>query len=352
MALVDPAKIRNMAVVGHRGAGKTSLVEALLFTSGAKNRLGNVMDGTTTMDHDEDEIRRQMTISSGLAHVEWNKHKFNLIDTPGEASFINDALGALAVVESALMVVNTVAKVEVQTERLWKLAAELGVARMAVLNMMDRERAFFAEAVASLQDHFGVGAVPVAIPIGEEGGFKGVVDLLTMKAFLYPDSSGRGKEQEIPADLLEAAAGSPGETDRSHCRGGRRLGREVPRRGGTLGGGGLSCAHQGGGGGSALSDRAVLGHQEHRYRHPAGFHRDRPAFADCPCTHRGAGRRLRRGGGHFRPDCARIALHLQDDLGSILRTHQPGESVLGAYRHGHRSCSMCGRRRRNGPATS
>ena len=163
------------------------------------------MDGTTTMDHDEDEIRRQMTISSGLAHVEWNKHKFNLIDTPGEASFINDALGALAVVESALMVVNTVAKVEVQTERLWKVAAGMGVARMAVLNMMDRERAFFAEAVASLQDHFGLGAVPVAIPIGEEGGFKGVVDLLTMKAFLYPDGSGRGKEQEIPSDLVDAA---------------------------------------------------------------------------------------------------------------------------------------------------
>jgi elongation factor G len=205
MALVDPAKIRNMAVVGHRGAGKTSLVEALLFTSGAKNRLGNVMDGTTTMDHDEDEIRRQMTISSGLAHVDWDKHKFNLIDTPGEASFINDALGALAVVESVLMVVNTVAKVEVQTERLWKRAAELGVARMAVLNMMDRERAFFGEAVASLQDRFGTGVVPVAIPMGEEGGFKGVIDLLTMKALSYPDNSGRGKQQEIPADLLDAA---------------------------------------------------------------------------------------------------------------------------------------------------
>ena len=169
MALVDPAKIRNMAVVGHRGAGKTSLVEALLFTSGAKNRLGNVTDGTTTMDHDEDEISRQMTISSGLAHVEWNKHKFNLIDTPGEASFINDALGALAVVESAFMVVNTVAKVEVQTERLWKLAAELGVARMAVLNMMDRERAVFDEAVDALQDRFGDGVVPGG-PAHRQGG--------------------------------------------------------------------------------------------------------------------------------------------------------------------------------------
>ena len=99
MALVDPAKIRNVAVVGHRGAGKTSLVEALLFTSGAKNRLGAVMDGTTTMDHDEDEIKRQMTISAGLAHVDWAGHKINLVDTPGEASFINEALGTLPVVE-------------------------------------------------------------------------------------------------------------------------------------------------------------------------------------------------------------------------------------------------------------
>ena len=95
MALVDPAKIRNIAVVGHRGAGKTSLVEALLFTTGAKNRLGTVVDGTTAMDHDEDEIKRQMTISAGLAHVDWAGHKINLVDTPGEASFINEALGTL-----------------------------------------------------------------------------------------------------------------------------------------------------------------------------------------------------------------------------------------------------------------
>src|SRR3990170_2209044 len=114
MALVDPAKIRNVVVVGHRGAGKTSLVEALLFTSGAKNRLGSVSEGTTTMDHDEDEIKRQMTISTGLAHVDWANHKINLVDTPGEASFINESLGALSVVEGVLMVVNAVTRVEVQ----------------------------------------------------------------------------------------------------------------------------------------------------------------------------------------------------------------------------------------------
>ena len=141
MALVDPGKIRNVAVVGHRGAGKTSLVEALLFTAGAKNRLGTVMDGTTTMDHDEDEIKRQMTISAGLAHAEWARHKVNLVDTPGEASFITEALGTLPVVEAALVVVNAVTKVEVQTERLWKRARDMGVARITAVNMMDRERA-------------------------------------------------------------------------------------------------------------------------------------------------------------------------------------------------------------------
>ncbi len=124
MALVDPAKIRNVAVVGHRGAGKTSLVEALLFTTGAKSRLGAVVDGTTAMDHDEDEIKRQMTISAGLAHVDWAGHRINLVDTPGEASFINEAMGALPVVEGVLMLVNAVTKVEVQTERIWKRARE------------------------------------------------------------------------------------------------------------------------------------------------------------------------------------------------------------------------------------
>ena len=205
MALVDPAKIRNVAVVGHRGAGKTSLIEALLFTSGAKNRLGSVVDGTTTMDHDEDEIKRQMTILAGLAHTEWNKTKINLIDTPGEASFINDTLGALSVVESIIMAINAVAKVEVQTERLWKRATELGVSRMAAVNMLDRERAYFGEAVDALRDRLGSGIVAVHLPIGEEGGFKGVVDVVAMKAYLYSDSSGKSQESEIPAELAAEA---------------------------------------------------------------------------------------------------------------------------------------------------
>jgi elongation factor G len=205
MALLDAAKIRNVAVVGHRGAGKTSLIEALLFTGGAKNRLGAVMEGTTAMDHDEDEIKRQMTISAGLAHIEWAGHKINLVDTPGEASFITEALGALPVVESVLVVVNGVTKVEVQTERLWKRAREMGVSRVVAVNMMDRERAYFGEALAALRARFGDEAVAIALPIGEETAFNGVVDLIAMKAYTYSGSTGKGAEGPIPDDMKDAA---------------------------------------------------------------------------------------------------------------------------------------------------
>jgi elongation factor G len=205
MALADPAKLRNIAVVGHRGAGKTSLIEALLFTAGAKNRLGAVMEGTTAMDHDEDEIKRQMTISAGLAHVDWAGHKINLVDTPGEASFINETLGTLSVVEGVLMVVNAVTKVEVQTERVWKRASEMGVSRVVAVNMMDRERADFGEAIQALRGRFGDEVVAVALPIGEEAGFKGVVDLIGMKAHTYASSTDKGVEGPIPGDLQAAA---------------------------------------------------------------------------------------------------------------------------------------------------
>jgi elongation factor G len=205
MALVDPAKIRNVAVVGHRGAGKTSLIEALLFTTGAKNRLGAVMEGTTTMDHDEDEIKRQMTISAGLAHVDFAGHKVNLVDTPGEASFINETLGTLPVVEGVLMVVNAVTKVEVQTERVWKRAADMGVSRVVAVNMMDRERADFGQAVDALRARFGDEVVAVALPIGEEAAFGGVVDLIGMKGYTYSGSTGKSTEVPVPEDMREAA---------------------------------------------------------------------------------------------------------------------------------------------------
>ena len=204
MALVDPAKIRNVAVVGHRGAGKTSLIEAMLFASGAKSRLGTVMDGTTTTDHDEDEIKRQMTISAALAHADWAGHKINLIDTPGEASFINESIASLPVVETALLAVNAVSKIEVQTERMWKRAKDIAVSRVIAVNMMDRERAYFGEALNAIHDRFGEEAVAVALPIGEEGDFRGLVDLVTMKAYTYAGGATKSTEGPIPADLQAA----------------------------------------------------------------------------------------------------------------------------------------------------
>ena len=200
----DPAKIRNIALVGHRGTGKTSLFEALLFGAGAVTRLGSVADGTTVSDWDDDEKKRQMSLSAGLAQVDHGGLSYNLIDTPGDSSFLADAIASLEVVETALMVVNTVLGVEVQTERLWDRAAERGLARMLVCNMLDRERADFDAAVAALQEAFGAQVVAVQLPIGSEHDFSGVVDLLSMKAYTYAD--GKGSEGEVPAELADAAA--------------------------------------------------------------------------------------------------------------------------------------------------
>ena len=161
-------RIRNVALVGHRGSGKTSLHEALLFEAGATTRLGSVADGTTVSDADEDEKSRGMSISASLASFEWRDTKVNLIDTPGEPSFIADSLGALRVCESAIFVVNGVMGVEVSTRRLWERAQELGVARLIYVNMLDRERADFFRALDSLKDAFGPHAVATEIPIGSE----------------------------------------------------------------------------------------------------------------------------------------------------------------------------------------
>src|SRR3954469_15697657 len=148
-------RIRNVALIGHRGSGKTSLMEALLFEAGATNRLGSVADGTTVSDADDDEKARGMSISASLASFEWQDTKVNLLDTPGEPSFIADALGSLRVCESAVFVVNAVMGVEVSTTRLWQRAEELDIARLVFVNMLDRERADFFRALESLKAAFG-----------------------------------------------------------------------------------------------------------------------------------------------------------------------------------------------------
>src|SRR5215217_6668261 len=198
-------RIRNVALVGHRGSGKTSLHEALLYEAGATTRLGSVADGTTVSDSDEDEKSRGMSISASLASFEWRDTKVNLIDTPGEPSFIADALGALRGCESAVFVVNGVLGVEVSTRRLWERAQELHVARLVYVNMLDRERADFFRALDSLKEAFGAHVVATEIPIGAEHEVRGVIDLIDMKAFEYDGTSEHGKEIPIPDELRDLA---------------------------------------------------------------------------------------------------------------------------------------------------
>ncbi len=199
-------RIRNVALVGHRGSGKTSLHEALLFQGGAINRLGTVVDGTTVADSDQDEKARQMSISAALSSFEWQERRVNLIDTPGDSSFVADALGALRVCESAVFVINAVMGVEVHTNRLWQRAAELDLARLLFVNMLDRERADFFRALESLKSAFGQHVVATEIPIGTEHEVSGVIDLIDMKAYRY-EGGGRENSEEIPIpDELQAQA--------------------------------------------------------------------------------------------------------------------------------------------------
>jgi elongation factor G len=199
-------RIRNVALIGHRGSGKTSLHEALLFEAGVVNRLGRVEDGTTVSDFEPDEREREMSIGATVASFEHDGRKINLIDTPGEPSFIADTIGALRVVDAAVVVVNAVMGVEVHTERLWQRADREGLARLVYVNMLDRERADFFRTLESLQSAFGNHVVATEIPIGSEHEVTGVIDLIDMKAFVA-QGEGRGapKPQDIPEELQEQA---------------------------------------------------------------------------------------------------------------------------------------------------
>src|SRR5919112_2580045 len=199
-------KIRNVALVGHRGGGKTSLFESLLYQAGVTNRLGSVADGTSVSDADADEQARAMSISLALNSFEWQDRKINLLDTPGDPSFVADALGALRVCESAVFTVNAVMGVEVSTSRLWQRAAELDIARLIFVNMLDRERADFFRALDSLKAAFGPHVVATEIPIGSEHDVRGVIDLVDMKAYEYEGSDREnGREIPIPEELADQA---------------------------------------------------------------------------------------------------------------------------------------------------
>lgn len=195
------AKIRNVALVGHGGSGKTTLTEALLHRSGAINRLGRVEDGSTVSDHDPEEQRRGLSLSLAVAPFEWKGHKVNLIDTPGYADFMGDVAAALRVVDLAVFVVSAVDGVEVQTEAIWREAARLGVPRMVFVNKLDRERADFEGTLAQLRDRLGAGVAPLELPIGREAGFRGIADLLTDTAHIY--EGGEPHTEPIPDDMEE-----------------------------------------------------------------------------------------------------------------------------------------------------
>jgi elongation factor G len=203
MPAVEPGKIRNVAVVGHRGTGKTSLVEAMLFQAGATNRLGVVEQGTTISDWDEDEQQREMSISDTLCHLEWQGRKINLIDTPGEPSFQGDAIAALHVVEGALVTVSGVMGVEVQTTRNWQRAEELDLSRVVIVNMLDRERADFYRTLEQLRAQLGSQCVAVHLPIGVEHELTGIVDILHMTAYTSPEGDREGQPGEIPSEMAE-----------------------------------------------------------------------------------------------------------------------------------------------------
>ncbi|MHB8639090.1 MAG: elongation factor G [Candidatus Acidiferrales bacterium] len=209
MKVYNTEKIRNVGIVGHGDTGKTQLVSSMLFTAGMTPRLGKVTDGSTVTDWDEEEIARKISIHTGLAYAEWgaaDKIKINFLDTPGYSTFINDTKASLIAADAALILVDAAAGCQVVTEKVWDYATEYDLPRAFIINWMDRELASFERALESIQQIFGRGAVPIQLPIGSEKNFKGVVDLIAMKALTYtPDGDGKAKVEDIPADMADAA---------------------------------------------------------------------------------------------------------------------------------------------------
>ena len=204
MKTYDASNIRNVLLVGHGGAGKTSLLEAMLFTSGAMTRMGTIEDGNTVSDHDPEETRKGISVSLAMAPVEWDGVKINVLDAPGYADFIGDLRSAIRAADAVLLVVSAVDGVQVQTEVAWELAVEAGLPRAILVNKLDRERASFESTLQQLVASFGTQVAPLELPIGEEHEFRGVADLLHKKADLYPGGP-IAEEGEWPADLADIA---------------------------------------------------------------------------------------------------------------------------------------------------
>ena len=205
MAKYESKSLKNLAIVGHGGTGKTSLCESFLFISGKNERLGRVDDGTSIMDYEPEEQKRRISISSSINFVEWNKYKINIIDTPGDSNFTYDIKCSMSVVENALVVIDAVGGVEFQTQKVWEYADGFNLPRIVFINRLDRERADFSAALASIKNKFSKKVTPVCLPIGKEDKFNGIVDLISSKAHLFSDNKGAGKATDIPADMADEA---------------------------------------------------------------------------------------------------------------------------------------------------
>ncbi len=206
MKLYETKDIRNVGIAGHGHSGKTSVVAGLLYAAGATSRLTRVDEGNTVTDYDEEEIQRKLTVSTSLAAIEWNKTKINILDTPGFNMFVNDARATLVAADAVIIVIDAISGVEPHTEKMWGIAEEFNLPRAIVINKLDRDRSSFERALESIHARFGRSAVPIQLPLGSDKDFRGVIDLIRMKAYLYtPDGDGKSTEAEIPPEYAGAA---------------------------------------------------------------------------------------------------------------------------------------------------
>ena len=203
----DVAKLRTFAIISHGGAGKTSLAEAMLFDAGVTTRLGKVDDGTSVMDYEPEEVKRKITITTAFNTLAWKKHQLNIIDTPGDFNFIAETKTSMQGADAALVIVDGIDGVRVQTEKVWEFANEFGQPRVIFVSKMDKERADFAKTVEDIRNNFGKSCIPLMVPIGAAENLKGVVDILSRKAYLYNQGdSGKFEVQDVPAELAEQVA--------------------------------------------------------------------------------------------------------------------------------------------------
>ncbi len=203
MSKYESKSIRNLAIIGHGGTGKTSLCESILYLAGKTDRPGRVDEGTSSMDYEPEEQKRHISISAATNHIDWDKHRINFIDTPGDSNFTFDTKSCLRIVDGAVVLVDAVAGVEFQTEKVWEYANEFNLPRLLFISRMDRERADFEKAVESIRDRLGKKVTLCSLPIGAENAFTGVVDLTSMKAYTYDDQKKIAKAIDIPSDMAE-----------------------------------------------------------------------------------------------------------------------------------------------------